>query len=207
MLRYAIIPPEADLIEEVADRCETAGNDYSGNLVVFPGKRPAHFLRKCIAAKRGTAFVPPVILSMEEFIDRIYGEMHPAAPRRMETIDAVAFLFEIHRGMERPLGGKEFLNLETFFPLGLRIYHDIEELLIEQVEARQLKAVENLVDAPRRPRPAPAFSLFPSFSTPSTGRSRGRAFHRGRSGSGTWRRRSRKGRSPSSGSSSPASMR
>jgi hypothetical protein len=152
MLRYAIIPSARDLIEEVADRLVSAGNDYSGNLVVFPGKRPAHFLRKCIAVRRGTAFVPPVILSIEEFIDRVYEQTHRNGPRRMETIDAVAFLFEMHRDMERPLGGREFLNLETFFPLGLRIYRDIEELLIEQVDIRQLRAVESLIDTPLPPQ-------------------------------------------------------
>ena len=152
MKRYAIIPPTLDLIEEVADRCVATGHDYSGNLVVFPGKRPAHFLRKCIAGRRGTAFIPPVILSMEEFIDRVYEQMRPAAPGKIETIDAVAILFEVHKGMEQPLGGREFLNLETFFPLGLRIYRDIEELLIEQINIRQLRAVENLVDVPLPPQ-------------------------------------------------------
>lgn len=146
MKRFAIIPPAGDLIEEVAGRCNPSGNDYAETLVVFPGKRPAHFLRSRIATQRNTAFIPPVILSMEEFIDRIYERAHPATDRRLETIDAVAFLFEIHRAMERPLGGKEFLNLDTFFPLGLRIYRDIEELLIEQIDVRRLKSVEDLIE-------------------------------------------------------------
>jgi hypothetical protein len=150
MKQYAIIPSSGDLIEEVADRCVSEGNDYSGNLVVFPGKRPAHFLRKRIAERRGAAFIPPVILSMEEFIDRAYEKSHPAV-KKMETIDAVALLFEIHRSMERPLGGKGFLNLEAFFPLGLRIYRDIEELLIEEIDIRRVKSVEGLVDDPLPP--------------------------------------------------------
>ena len=154
MKQYAIIPSSGDLIEEVADRCVAEGNDYSGNLVVFPGKRPAHFLRKRIAERRGAAFIPPVILSMEEFVDRLYEESEPVATKRIETIDAVAILFEIHRSMERPLGGKEFLNLETFFPLGLRIYRDVEELLIEQIDIRRLRSVEGLVDAPVMPEAA-----------------------------------------------------
>ena len=154
MKQYAIIPSSGDLIEEVADRCVAEGNDYSGNLVVFPGKRPAHFLRKRIAERRGAAFIPPVILSMEEFVDRLYEESEPVPTKRIETIDAVAILFEIHRSMERPLGGKEFLNLETFFPLGLRIYRDVEELLIEQIDIRRLRSVEGLVDAPVMPEAA-----------------------------------------------------
>lgn len=152
MGQHAIIAPGGDLIAEVADRCICTGNDYSGNLVVFPGKRPAHFLRKRIAAAKGSAFIPPVILSMEELVDRLYEQMHPAAPRKLETIDAIAFLFEIHTSMREPLGGKEFLNLETFLPLGLRIYRDMEELLIEQVDARRLREVESLADDPLPPQ-------------------------------------------------------
>ena len=53
-------------------------------------------------------------------------------------MDAVAFLFDLHRGMEKPMGGEGFLSLETFFSLGLRIFRDIEELMIEDVDRAQV---------------------------------------------------------------------
>jgi CRISPR/Cas system-associated exonuclease Cas4 (RecB family) len=152
MGRHVIIATGGDLIADVAGECTCDGNDYSRNLVVFPGKRPAHFLRKRIADAKGCAFLPPVVLSMEELVDRVYEQKHPAAPRKLETVDAVAFLFGIHTSMKEPLGGKEFLNLETFLPLGLRIYRDIEELLIEQVNARRLREVESLAEDPLPPQ-------------------------------------------------------
>jgi hypothetical protein len=159
--RYAVLPPQADLVEEVAHRLSGEGVDFSGQLVVFPGKRPAHFLRSTIGGRVGSSFIPPVILSMEELVEHLYEKLDPAAPRKMEALDALAFLFEIHRGMERPLGGDQFLSLDAFLPLGLRIYRDLEELLIEDVEPRQLRAVEPLMESPL---PSPASGSLQSLS-------------------------------------------
>jgi len=148
MRHYSVLSPEADLIEAVADRLVPEGNDLSDCLVVFPGKRPTHFLRRCLAQRIGTSYIPPTLLSMEEFVDWAYARTGRPWSRKMETIDALAFLFEIHRGMEKPVGGGQFLSLETFFPLGVRIYRDIEELLIEQVDLKRLKTQEAFIDDP-----------------------------------------------------------
>jgi ATP-dependent helicase/nuclease subunit B len=143
MIKCSILPASCDLIAEVADLLVPAGKDYSGNLVVFPGKRPAHFLRKALADRMQTAYVPPAILSMEEFIDHTYETMTHSSRRKLETIDAVAFLFDIHRVMERPLWGEGFLNLDTFFSLGLRIFRDLEELVIEDVDRSKFLSIES----------------------------------------------------------------
>ena len=151
-MRYVVLPPSVPLVEEVAARIKPEGADFSRNLVVFPGKRPAHFLRKAVAEKRGSGFLPPVIFSMEEFVDHLCDKAGPAPTRKLEAIDAIAFLFEIHNAMERPLGGDQFLSLEAFFPLGLRIYRDLEELLIEGVQSARLRTVEPLIETPLPPR-------------------------------------------------------
>ena len=147
-----VLPPSVPLVDEAAGRLLPDGADFSRNLVVFPGKRPAHFLRKAIAEKRGSGFIPPVIFSFEEFVDHLADKAGPAPARKLETIDAIAFLFEIHKSMERPLGGDQFLSLEAFFPLGLRIYRDLEELLIEGVSNKRLRTVEPLIETPLPPR-------------------------------------------------------
>ena len=152
--RYVVLPPSAPLVDEAARRLVPEGADFSGNLVVFPGKRPAHFLRKAIAEERGSGFIPPVIFSMEEFVDHLYEKTAPVPARKLETIDAIAFLFAIHKSMDNPLGGDHFLSLEAFFPLGLRIYRDIEELLIEGVTEERLRAVEPLIETSLPPRAA-----------------------------------------------------
>ena len=149
---YVVLPPSVPLVDEAAARLVPDGADFSRNLVVFPGKRPAHFLRKAIAEKRGSGYIPPVIFSVEEFVDYICDKAGPTPTRKLETIDAIAFLFEIHKSMERPLGGDQFLSLEAFFPLGLRIYRDLEELLIEGVPNKRLRTVESLIETPLPPR-------------------------------------------------------
>ncbi len=150
--RYMVLHPSQSLAEEAARQLIPDGRDFSRNLVVFPGKRPAHFLRKIIAQAVGSGYIPPAILSMEELMDRVYEKIDASATAKIETIDAIAFLFDLHRSMEKPLGGREFLSLEAFFPLGLRIYRDIEELLIEGVEPARLRPVEPLFQAPLPPQ-------------------------------------------------------
>ena len=150
--RYMVLHPSQSLVEEAARQLIPDGRDFSRNLVVFPGKRPAHFLRKIIAQAVGSGYIPPAILSMEELMDRVYEKIDGNATAKIETIDAIAFLFDLHRSMEKPLGGREFLSLEAFFPLGLRIYRDIEELLIEGVEPARLRPVEPLFQAPLPPQ-------------------------------------------------------
>ncbi len=150
--RYRVLPPSASLTDEAARGLLPDGLDYSRNCVVFPGKRPAHFLRKVVAQAVGSAYIPPAVFSMEELVDHVYEKIDGGAAAKIETIDAIAFLFDLHRSMKKPLGGREFLSLEAFFPLGLRIYRDIEELLIEGVEPARLRDVEPLLQAPLPPR-------------------------------------------------------
>jgi len=135
-----IIPPGKSLIEEVLAHLTGNERDYSSSLVIFPGKRPAHFLRKALAAKVGSGFIPPMIFSMDEFIDSLLDELSPA--KKIETIDAVALLYNIHRKAPTPLGGNGFMTPDSFFPLGLKIYRDIEELTIEGINPQMVKGVE-----------------------------------------------------------------
>lgn len=137
-----IVPRGVSLIEETASELIRDGLDYSANLVVFPGKRPAHFLRKTLADRVKGSIVPPCILSMDEFIDRLYETV--SSDRRIEPMDAIAILYDIHRDSPKPLGKDGFLTPESFFPLGLKIYHDIEELSIECVSVAAFKGVEGL---------------------------------------------------------------
>ncbi|MGD0283044.1 MAG: PD-(D/E)XK nuclease family protein [Dissulfurispiraceae bacterium] len=135
-----IIPAGKSLIKEVLTHLTGNERDYSSSLVVFPGKRPAHFLRKALASKVGSSFIPPMVFSMDEFIDSIFDDLSPA--KKIETIDAVALLYNIHRKAPMPLGGKGFMTPDSFFPLGLKIYRDLEELTIEGINPQMVKGVE-----------------------------------------------------------------
>jgi CRISPR/Cas system-associated exonuclease Cas4 (RecB family) len=140
-MKALLLSPAEDLIEEVLRRLEGAGRDYSPSMVVFPGKRPSHFLRKALARKICDSFIPPAVFSMDEFIDRLSEDI--LGGRRVETIDAVTILYDIHRKVKDPLGGAGFMTPDNFFPLGLRIYRDIEELYIEGIGVRRVEEVRH----------------------------------------------------------------
>lgn len=143
-MKAILISPRINLIEVVSQYLSPNGRDYSSNLVIFPGKRPAYFLRKFIAKKIKASFIPPRIFSMDEFIDYLYEEELGQRKRKLEPIDAVAILYEIHKNSVHSLGENSFFEPDTFFPLGLKIWSDLEELYIENVSPDQLRATDHI---------------------------------------------------------------
>jgi CRISPR/Cas system-associated exonuclease Cas4 (RecB family) len=139
-----LVSPSENLIEKVAEHLVGIENDYSLNLVIFPGKRPSHFLRKTLAEKEKASFIPPVILSMDEFIDHVYGESTDIPGRKIEPIDAISILYEIHTTSPEHLGKNSFLTPDTFFPVGMKIYNDLEELYIEGVPPKKVKEIDTI---------------------------------------------------------------
>jgi ATP-dependent helicase/nuclease subunit B len=154
-VNVTLVPADASLVEETARAIEASGVALPRALVVFPGKRPAHFLRARLAERIGGSFAPPRVLSMDELVDELYeaggargtpGPIAAACSPRLEPIDGVALLYEIQAGTGRPLGGPAFMTLDSFFPIGMRIFGDLEELAIERVAARRVAEVQPLVE-------------------------------------------------------------
>ena len=143
-LKSYAIPPSKSLIEEVASHLVEEDRDFSSSLVVFPGKRPPHFLRKFLAEREKSDFIPPRIFSMDEFIDFVYEGCLRRWDRKLEIIDAVAILHQVHKNSSHPLGRESFLSPDRFFPIGLKLYSDLEELCIEGVSPRRVKEIEFL---------------------------------------------------------------
>ena len=146
-MKAEVISPREGLIERVGAELQGGGRDYSGTLVVFPGRRPGHFLRRNLALRMGGSFMPPAIFSMDDFIDHVYEEILHQPGRKLETIDAVALLYEIQRASGKGVGGEGFLTLDAFFSLALKLYDDLEECRIEMVDADRLRQVDLLVEA------------------------------------------------------------
>lgn len=144
MTKALIIGPQENLIERTASLIGPPRKDYSHNLVVFPGRRPAHFLRRELAQRGKGSFIPPLILSMDDFVDYIMEAVHPV--RNVETVDAVAILYRIHRTAPEPLGGESFLTLDSFFSLGIKLFKDLEELYIEGVPPVMIKEIQPFTD-------------------------------------------------------------
>jgi ATP-dependent helicase/nuclease subunit B len=139
-----LISPAENLVEKAAEQVGGIEKDYSRNLVIFPGKRPAHFLRKVLADRERSSFIPPLIFSMDEFIEHVHDESLGLGGRKLEAIDAVSILYGIHALSPEHLGRKGFLTPDTFFPVGMKLYNDLEELHIERIPPEKVKEIEGI---------------------------------------------------------------
>ena len=143
-MNVLLISPSENLVEKVAEHLTGIGKDYSSSFVIFPGKRPSHFLRKVLAEKERSSFIPPFIFSMDEFIEHVHDESLGLAGRALEAIDAISILYTIHAASPEHLGRKSFLTPDTFFPVGMKLYSDLEELHIEGIPPKKVKEVEGI---------------------------------------------------------------
>jgi CRISPR/Cas system-associated exonuclease Cas4 (RecB family) len=126
--RTVVIEPAESVVETVITMIGSDSADYSQTAIVFPGKRPAHFVRKAIGKKLNRSFIPPKIFSIDEFVGYLYQQLDPGPLKQLEPIDAVALLFEVHSTVKEKLGGSGFDTLDAFLPVGFRLFGELEEL-------------------------------------------------------------------------------
>ena len=143
-MNVLLISPSENLVEKVAEHLIGTEKDYSSSLVIFPGKRPSHSLRKVLADKEKSSFIPPVILSIDEFIEHVHDESLGLGGRKLEAIDAISILYTIHAASPEHLGRKSFLTPDTFFPVGMKLYNDLEELSIEGIPSKKVKEIDSI---------------------------------------------------------------
>jgi hypothetical protein len=134
-----LIGPNENLIETIVDNLRMDGRNFSDRAIVFPGKRPAHFLRKELAQRIGGSFIPPCILSVDDFVLTLFRQLHPEATNDLEPIDAITLLYQIHSELKERLGGDYFSSLDTFVPIGLKLFDELEELRLANLPERRLK--------------------------------------------------------------------
>ena len=64
-----------NIIEKTADLIYaeffSKGTDLNRCAIVFPGKRPALFLKKALSKRIGKSYIPPRLFSMDEFMEYI----------------------------------------------------------------------------------------------------------------------------------------
>jgi ATP-dependent helicase/nuclease subunit B len=140
--RVCLVPPRASLIAAVAERLPAGGRDFSRSWVVFPERRPAYYLRKYLAERTGSGFIPPRIFSLDAFADHVYSERLGGRGRPIDVLDAVAILLAIQRSAPERLGRDRFLSADHFFPLGVKLYHDLEELTAAGITDERLRSVD-----------------------------------------------------------------
>ncbi|MDD8025886.1 MAG: PD-(D/E)XK nuclease family protein [Acidobacteriota bacterium] len=133
-----VVSPREGLIASVLERLHPHGKDYTRLWVVFPERRPGYYLRKALARREGTAFLSPRIDSLDAFVDRVYRERLGRRDKSIDALDAVALLFDIHRDSPGRMGGGHFLTADQFFPLGMKLFRDLEEMAAAAVSAADL---------------------------------------------------------------------
>jgi ATP-dependent helicase/nuclease subunit B len=143
-MNVLFISSSENLVEKVAEHLVGIERDYSSSLVVFPGKRPSHFLRKVLADKEKSSFIPPVIFSIDELIEHVYDESLGLGGRKLEAIDAISILYGIHAASPDHLGKENFLTPDTFFPVGVKLYNDLEELFIEGIPSKKVREIDSI---------------------------------------------------------------
>ncbi len=144
-MSVTLLPRGANLIEAVAGRLEPEGKDYSRNWVVFPEQRPGHYLRRALAAREGSGFVPPRVDSIDTFVNRVYEEHLGRRDRVIDVLDAVALLFDLHRSAPNRLGRDEFLAADHFFSLGVKLWNDLEALTAAGLGPGEILSREALI--------------------------------------------------------------
>ncbi len=138
MSRTIVIEPNESAVETVVTMVSLDESDCSHFAIVFPGKRPSHFVRKALAERLKKSFIPPAIFSIDEFIEYLHQQLNPIPLRHLEAIDAVALLFEVHTGLKEKLGGSGFDTLDAFLPVGFRLFGELEELKIANLDERRI---------------------------------------------------------------------
>lgn len=145
-MSVALVSPKDGLVAAVAERLRPDGKDYSRSWVVFPEKRPGIYLRKALAKREGSGFIPPAIVSIDGFVDRVYADCLGLEGRPLDILDAVAILFEIHTSAPGRLGGEHFLSADRFFPLGVKLFNDLEELHAAFLRGEELVSLDRWAD-------------------------------------------------------------
>jgi CRISPR/Cas system-associated exonuclease Cas4 (RecB family) len=141
-MKAVVVSPRAGLIAAVLERLQPRGKDYSDAWIVFPEQRPGYHLRKALAAREGTGFVPPRVDSFDGFVDRVFEERLKRDAPLLDPLDAVKLLHGIHTGGGSGLGGGSFLNPDEFFSLGLKMYRDLEDLTEAGIAPESLRELD-----------------------------------------------------------------
>jgi ATP-dependent helicase/nuclease subunit B len=134
-----VIGPHDSLVKTVVDQLPNDIRDYSRIALVFPGKRPAHFVRKELAVRVGDSFIPPKIFSIDNFVLSLYQQLLAEPRKDLEPMDAIALLYRVHAGLSERLGGEHFTALDEFLPLGIKLLGELEELCLAHLPDRRIE--------------------------------------------------------------------
>ena len=113
---------------------------------MFPGKRPAHFLRRYLAEKRGAALKAPVIASMDGFVE-LAAQQLGIVGREASQLDLAYLLYHRLKAELCTVISRDpvDLSLDAVLPWALKLIGDFEELRIELKTAKDLSAYDSIL--------------------------------------------------------------
>ncbi len=135
--------PLIPIIGETLIREAGSLRDFSKTAVVFPGKRPGLYLTNYLSERLQSAFFPPRIFTVTEFMTAAAGNHAP----EIGLLDAVYELFTLVRGMTTIVEGRTFDRFEDFVFWGIELFKVIDELDTGLVDAQALASL-SLENAP-----------------------------------------------------------
>lgn len=144
---FKLLRQDEDLVAYIVD--QLAGRaDLANCVIVFPGRRPGHFLRKQLFERLGKSFECPAIYSMDEFAS-VLAEAAGAAGPEITELDAAAIMRALEGKIKGlgPLAGKAAPDLDWFLPWSLKAFADFEEIKKELITARDLGAMDSGLEA------------------------------------------------------------
>ena len=140
MSTVRILKPGENLIDELIGILSPLEGDLANCLVVFPGKRPSHFVRKRLAEIRKSGFLAPAIFAYDELIEYLAGRLGQSRTN-LDPLDAASILFEIHRSAGESIGSGHFSSFDRFLPLGFRLFDELEELALSDAGEKRIHEV------------------------------------------------------------------
>ena len=161
-MKIDLIDPKDSLVEKAGDILLCAGS-LADNMAVFQGKRPAHFLRKYLAAARGGPLRAPVITSMDGFIDLAAAELGIKGAEASALDLAETLYGRLKKELCHVIAREpEELTLDSFLPWALKLAGDLEELKIELKTRKDLSGYDAIL--PEDLRSASFIKKLESFS-------------------------------------------
>ncbi len=143
MRSHLILPLSSSLVSQVADmllKDHPDAKDLSETACIFPGKRPALYLRRELAHRLGGAFLPPAIFDVDGFMSYIARMTERC--RGLKESDLVTRLHHVFSAARETGNTGLSKRFEDFFFWGMRLLEVFDEFGTELVDAT---AVERAV--------------------------------------------------------------
>lgn len=137
-----ILPFHSDFLKFIAELLleENSEGDFSQTLLVFPGRRPALYIKKYIQDTLKSPFIPPFIFSMDDFVRFIFNKIEPAFTEG-NPLDFAWYLYKINRDRTFIITEKSDSNFPEFLPYAFSLLKAVEELDIELVPDNRIKNI------------------------------------------------------------------